>query len=294
MKNIVSGDSFKLEYQQLRAVVLTPWSSLYSRTRFNHSAFISEVRYKDILFTQKEQDQPGAKSTGGSGLCSEYKCPGMEDGIRAGEQWLKPGIGVLERKNEGWNHLDERRTEGLRTFVTADSRSAVFNVESPKVNGFAYRETRTITLSEDTIRLDIALTNTGDQPLELYDYCHNFISLGEEKVGPTYHLRLPVLAETERNFENRDMIQEPGGVTWRKTPVQPFFRISYDTVAGPKSWELYSSNSAISVSEHDSFHPEHIAVWGTDYCVSAEIYHRICPNPGETATWRREWTFRTG
>ena len=123
MKSILTGDRFVLEQGALRAELLTPWSSVYGRSRFAHSGFISGLWLGDVCFTQAEAGQSTQKSTGGIGLCSEYKCPDVEMDSAVGEEYLKIGVGVMTRTSDPWHLTDETLIEGLPTQLAAQSHT---------------------------------------------------------------------------------------------------------------------------------------------------------------------------
>ena len=292
METITTGDSFQLNCGLLQVEILTPWSTRYSRTRFNHSAFMSNVSMAGICFTQIERDQLSSKSSGGMGLCSEYKCPEIEQSSLIGSMWLKPGVGVLQRQTQKWTHLDERKTAGLPTTVKKSKDTAVFKVISPIIGGYGYKEIRTIQIRKNIIRLEIFLENTGSEILTLLDYCHNFISLSNNLICPKHHLWLPCVKNHEEIIASDTLIGEAGGATWTKTPRIPFFQIINNTNKSLPSWELRHEEMSLVVGESVDFEPHHLALWGLDYCVSAEVYHEIFVKPGEIDMWSREWYFR--
>lgn len=289
MKTILSGESVVLKNGELKAEVLTPWSETYCRTRFAHSGFISGLWLGDLRFTQAECGQTQQKSTGGIGLCSEYKCSTVEMDSAVGQEYLKIGVGVLVRTEKPWTIVDEQRLPGLPTAVNACDDAAVFECVSPFVNGYAYREKRTILLQGQVIRQEIELENTGAKTLDLSEYCHNFVSLGDLAIDETHRLELycarKLPTEPENCFQTTDF-----GAGWTRA-VQGSFYSSCELTpfTQPCAWKLTSSRTSASIAEMLDFDPASVYLWGTEYCVSAEVYKKLLIQPGETARWSREW-----
>ena len=293
MKQVLTGDFITLKSGGLTAQLITPWSGAYRRTRFHHAAQIRSVTVDGVRFTQAEQDQPGAKSTGGSGLCCEYKCPQLEEDVQVGEEWLKIGVGVLRRGEERWLHLDERRVEPLPTVVHACGDAAEFATEAGAVNGIAYREMRRVEVRPYTIRLYVRLENAGEKPFEVLDYCHNFVSLGDAPIDETHRLFLPALQDVTAMEPNPFFELHPGEMRFVQKPTESFFRPFQPAQAAAPAWTLRKEGSPLSVSETTSFTPDWVSLWGTDYCMCPEVYQRIQLQPGQSAEWTREWTFTT-
>lgn len=289
MNSILSGDRFLLQSGELKAEILTPWSTAYQRTRFAHSGFVSGLWLGDVRFTQAEQAQVGQKSTGGVGLCSEYKCASVEMDSAVGEEYLKIGVGVLTRTEKPWRIVDEQRLPGLPTAVSACSDAAVFDCLSPTVNGYAYREKRTLLLKGNVLRQEIELENKGEKVLDISEYCHNFVSLGDLPTDETHRLelfcarKLPTPADS--CFQTTAY-----GATWTK-PVTGSFCSECEVTgsAQPFAWRLSSSRTTSSIAEAIDFTPCEVYLWGTSYCVSAEVYRALRILPGDTARWSREW-----
>ena len=289
MKTLSSGDRFILKNGELKAEVLTPWSEAYHRTRFAHSGFISGLWLGDVCFTQEERGQAHQISTGGAGLCSEYKCSSIEMDSAIGEEYLKVGVGVLVRTEKPWTIVDEQRLAGLPTTVSVCEDAAVFECLSPVVNGYAYREKRTLTLQGQVLRQEIELENTGAKVLDISEYCHNFVSLGGIATDETHRLDLfcakKLPTEPDNCFQTTDY-----GACWTR-PVQGSFSSPCEVtpLTQPCAWKLTSSRTSTSIAEILDFQPSSAYLWGTEYCVSAEIFKGLHILPGETARWSREW-----
>lgn len=291
MDGIKNQDWFVLQAGNTEAAVLTPWTRLYRRTRFHRAAFVAELKVDGVCFTQKEQDQPHAASTGGMGLCCEYKCPELEKETEVGGLWLKPGVGILRRKEKEWTALDETTAEALPCLLEAGKDTAVFTTQTPLINETAYEEQRTLHLQPGKLTLEVRLRNIGIKTLHLLEYCHNFVSLGETPVGPGQRLLLPAVDNSKAIQAAGELIPTSTGIRWPQTPEKAFFRPKLPARKAEPAWRLEMENGTRAVEESVSFSPCWVSLWGTNYCVCAEVYQSLTLRQGEEASWRRTWKF---
>ena len=289
MKTITSGDRIILQSGLMKAEILTPWSNDYTLTRFAHTGFVSGLWMGDVCFTQAERAQAHQISTGGVGLCSEYKCPAIEMDSAVGEEYLKVGVGVLRRTEKPWRIVDEQRVQGLPASLSACEDAAVFECLSPMVNGYAYREKRTLQLKEGVLRQEIEMENTGEKALDISEYCHNFVSLGGIPTDETHRLEL-FGAQLQPTAAGSVLQRAECGAVWTG-PVSSSFSSECDVTgpAQPLAWRLTSSRTSASIAEALEFAPSSVYLWGTEYCVCAEVYKGLLIQPGQTARWSREW-----
>ncbi|MBE5766284.1 MAG: hypothetical protein E7335_03825 [Clostridiales bacterium] len=283
---------FILKSGDLKARVLVPESYRYTRTRFNHSAFVQDVWYKGVRFTQYERSQPGGfNTTEGSGICCEYNCQQIELDSQPGEMYLKPGIGVLKREEYTWSIVHHVKYEPLPTrYEIVGEDTAIFETDSPKVNGYAYYEKRVVKLDGNKLTKTVTLRNTGDKPFEMEEYGHNFISLGDEAVDENYKLEVPALKDTA-GLTNGVLYPVPGGFELEGEPSFSFYVKSSDTVKGEPAWRMTHKTLGWNCCEYTSFDPCRVAIWGDYYVLSCEVFLPIKLAPGEEMTWSRTWEF---
>ncbi len=284
-------DRYIIRSGELSAVVLAPESSEYARTRFNHSAFVPDVIYKGVHFGQKEQIDPAQTTTQGAGLCCEFICPEVEASVQVGEAYLKPGIGYVTRTEKPWFFTDNPPYRPLETSVTAQEDRILFATKTELVGGYAYREHRLIAASGDTLTLTVHFENMGEKPLNMAEYCHNFISLGMLRTGSGHHLALPCVNNPQSDPEKSHLLAETGGVTWPETGGL-FFQ-HFEDVRTPEgyAWRLSCEGSPLAVSETVSFDPVKLTLWGLDHVISPEVFLKVSIQPGEAADWTRVWRF---
>lgn len=317
------GSPVVIRSNRLTAEIAAP-GTVYSRTRFDWTGFIIQVTLDgEHTFCGPEDENP-AVGTGGIGICNEFgieKAVGYNDAL-PGQEFPKLGIGLLTRPdNEPYNFF--RPYEIARLFpihVEAAPQQVRFTVDPLDCRGYAVRETKTIQVDENCLQIEYLLKNTGSQPIATHEYCHNFIAIDRQPLGPEYSLRFPYpvnfeeIHETYRGFLppllrritpgfilkslvkrqlNQDVLQVNGQqIRWKFTPQKPFYSrpLGFTQTSQPQ-WEIIHEPSGVGVREYDSFAPERIAIWGTGRVVSAEIFNSINLSPGQSQSWTRRYEF---
>ena len=291
-RQVTDGDTLTLAAGELLAVVLTPWSARYRRTRFNHAGFIAEVTLGGVRFTGAEGGPEAEMINRGMGLCCEYKCPELDRDVQPGEQWLKPGVGVLTRGEAPWTFKDETECEGLPTEVSASADTARFTCESPVVSGYGYREERTLKVTEHTVLETVRLTNTGSREMDLLDYSHNFLSMNGKAVDEHTHLLLPCVPGTAEIAPDGAARGDWNGVAWNGVPQRYFLYKFFETKEAAFCWHLYRDDGTWCAAERLSEKASQFVLFGDSHTIAPEAYVRVYVKPGETKEWAREWFFR--
>lgn len=282
-------DFFILDNGVIKAKLLFPQNAKYTRTRFNHSGFISDIWYKNQKFSEYERSQEGFPTTEGSGLCCSYEPFSMENGPIEMQPVLMPGAGVMI-----WGDKKEQY-EPLDTRFCYDETSAVFETQSPDVNGYSYYEKREIALCGDEITEKVTFRNTGSKRLENSEYGHNFLSLAGIDISPDYQLQV-FCVNTPDGFSDNEMICRDGVFTFTDYPERTFFYKTYDTKKSENeyAWIMKSKETGISCYEKIDFTPVRVQVWGDYYVLCCEVFVGISLDPGEEISWTRTWGFSDG
>jgi hypothetical protein len=297
----------------------------YTGTRFDWSAFITQVTLDGKHTFCMPESLVEGQGTGGIGLCNEF---GNEwavgyDEAQPGELFPKLGIGLLKRPDEGrYNFFRPHElVEKFPIQIEAGTDTARFTVEPVECQGYAVRLEKTVRVVENTLILDYRLENTGSKAIVTHEYCHNFLGIDQLPIGPEYklvfpqevqreplpeslHQRLPrllrwlpkalkqKLAEGYLQRMNAAMVMQGSEITWNETPKGAFFaRLTGFEPRSQAQWELVHTPSGLRVQEIDDFTPTRLIVWGTGHVVSAEVYTDIRLQPGEVGHWARKYVF---
>ena len=293
-----------LQSDRLTVEIAQP-GSVYSGTRFDWTAFITQVTLdKTHTFCVPESFEPG-QGTGGVGLCGEF---GIEEVIgydeaQPGDPFPKLGIGLLARPDEqSYNFF--RPYEIVAPFPTrvmTGPTQARFTVEPLDCRGYAVRLTKTVTVEGAGLTIAYTLENVGEKPIVTTEYVHNFVRIDEHAIGPDYRLRMPYTiafatppaAFVDHMAQMMAVLDVHGGdIRWKATPEGNFYcRPLGFAATDAAQWELVHEPSGVGMREFDDFTPARVVVWGAAHVVSAEIFIPLNIQPGETQYWTRRYEF---
>lgn len=192
--------SIELQGSHLRLLVYLPdpGKGYYRGTRFDHAGMVGRVeaaghRYYADWKSPHDPEDPEA----GVGPCEEFGSP-VPPGYaaaRAGDPFLKIGVGVLARGDEAaYSFMRRYRVLAAGSWTTRHGADWVeFRQELAGPGGWAYDYTKRIQLASDrpAFTLRHTLRNRGRAPLRTNVYNHNFTTIDEDPAGPAYRVRLP-------------------------------------------------------------------------------------------------------
>jgi len=299
--------------------------TVYAGTRFDWSAFITQVTLDgQHTFCMPESLQPG-QGTGGIGLCSEFGnelAVGYAD-AQPGEPFPKLGVGLLKRPDAGgYNFFRPHEiVEKFPIQVEAGADQARYTVQPLECRGYAARLEKTVRAAANILTIDYRLENTGSKPLITHEYVHNFLGIDQQPIGPAYRLHFPQAVSREAPPDDLHKLAPPSlrwlprpvlqwvlktylgrmgqsvtikeeEITWNETPKGAFFaRLTGFQPRQEAQWELLHQPSGLRVCEIDDFSPTRLVVWGTAHVVSAEVYTDINLDPGGIKRWSRQYVF---
>ena len=276
--------------------------------RFDSTAIVTGVildgKYE---FCVPEQVLSHRKTTNGVGLCGEFVLDGPAEEAKAGEWFVKPGVGLLQQSEDNLPYNMWRRYEEKPFPVTAElcENTALFRQHCTVQNGWGIDIEKRFTLDENRLILDYSVKNSGEKACLLKEYQHNFVSLAGEYAQKGYRLSMPCNALTAEYENGRVHSQTTGeaaegvlsaegtDIVWQKDLEGLVLYHRGETILpdAPRYWKLSLEGSPVTMTEETDFTPTRIDVWAPEHCISAEYYQTVSIAPGETARWRRTWIF---
>lgn len=293
-----------LKSDKLRVELTSPGTPPNDYFRFDRTGFISEVTlYDGTRFCASEPRNLKHPSSNGRGFCSCYRFDTSME-VAKGAYFPILGVGLLKKPDEDKYSQFLRYDDGFIPFqiqrkFTEDT--AEYEVLPLPCNGYAVHEYRTIAVKGDMITNRVRLENVGSKPMEIVEYCHNFISIGGMAVGPDYTIDFPQIndlsgtqqKDAERGTETNFLTNGKGFRMKQYEPGDFSVAISdYSFYKGePFVWRVSNRAAGAYVEGRDTINLKRVKIWTCDHMVCPEIYQHISIQPGESWEWSRELRF---
>lgn len=215
-----------------------------------------------------------------------------------GEAFVKIGVGLLTKPEEekyGFMNPYTIASTGRWTFG-CDEDWVEFKQVLGGPRGWGYEYTKRLTLAEAGPGFTIAhaLANTGTKPIDTTVYCHNFVVLDDEPVGPNYRIEFPFDLKPREHrgkveFKGRELVM-PEVLTdsvWIAFTGAGFTPAQHTvTLTNRRTGTGVRIQGNRPVSEW-RFYAEKTAA-------CPEPFVRIRVPPGTEATWRTVYTLLAG
>lgn len=289
--------SIILKNDRLTVEIAKPGEAPNTTRRFDRAGFVTQVTLDGKhTFCSREPDNLPHPSTGGYGLCNEYRlpAPALEAGV--GEKFPKPGIGIMTKDIDGkFVMYHQYPCDDYDIDITCTDTSATFCTKAKPCMGYAISQTKVLMLDGNQLRMEIELKNVGDVKLEFDEYCHNFVTIDRLPIGPDYFISLPVTSQVGKSTKSGiALVGKENGVGFAEYSNEPtLFDIDGSEFIGeaPFTWKLTHQKTSAAVSETVSLMPEKMVIWTIDHIVSPEAICHFELEVGEAASWSRTWTF---
>jgi hypothetical protein len=276
----------------------------YRGTRFDWSGLVTKAEtggytvFSNWLGSPADPTYPST----GSGTFEEF---GIESPLGyaeapAGGTFVKIGIGVLEKPAEAKYNFGNayKIVRPGEWQVTTGDRSIEFRQELAHPAGYAYRYTKRVALADAGagFTIDHTLANTGTKRIDTDHYCHNFLTVDGDPVGPNYALRFgfPATAKTPKELFG---IAEVRGD--RLVFVKPLMDKEYvqSQILG---WDDAAATNRVTVEHAPSGLALHIQgdrplsklnVWSVKTTLCPEPFVRVALDPGQSMSWATRYEF---
>ena len=274
----------------------------YQLSRFDWTGKIVSVRYQEHQFAGVERTDWAETNQGGRGFYNEFgiDAPVGYEETETGDWFHKIGVGLL-KKEAGPYRFDHPYEVQAADFQVASQPDKIqITCQSPFYGGYAYVLIKEIELLSSGFRINYRLENTGDKTIITNEYCHNFLTLDGDLMGPDYVLQLPFVLRPERFGEhlNPEQKVELGQreIGFKATPEAQFF---FSHLSGGEKvkaqWDLLNRKRKIGIREIGSFRTKKVNLWGWRHVISPELFIDISLPPGQVMNWARQYeVFETG
>jgi len=264
----------------------------YRGTRFDWSGMIGIVQYKGhefFGFWRHVPHDPMAP-TGVVGPSDTYREAGLGyDEAKVGEGFLRIGVGSLKKKDEPVYdyHYDYELLDYGEWSIEKGADWIEFTHEIEGNYGYGYSYKKTIRLNESGFDVRHDLLNTGSKRIDTDQYSHNFITIDNERAGPSTKITYPYPI-TPDGGRPGPLVVKGDSVSFSEALEEgaanlPLKGFSDNPSDNSVKVENTSSGAGISVSVDRRLEKQ--GFWTNGLALCPENETRIAAEPGETETW---------
>jgi hypothetical protein len=295
----IANDSVKL------TVYLPGESGFYRGPRFDWSGMISRVEYRGhTLFAPRHTPHVPTLQDMAFGTAEEF---GMDtalnfDQVEPGQPFLKIGVGAMVRPASG--RYDFQKEYPVVTPAPWTSRSGDEFVESTQtqavVDGWGYQYVKRIELlaGEPGWVVIRTLSNAGTHEINTAHYCHNFLVVDDQPIGPGYSIEYPAVPQIPKNALTQDSISVRGNAIGLDKPL----------VAGKPVWaplgglvtgQLYhmilrEASTGLELDIRGDRPLTKAVLYAETRCLCPEAFIDLRVSPGQSQEWRTEYRLKIG
>lgn len=289
------GSVFSMQLRSSRLIVdIAPPGSIYRRSRFDWTAFITQVTL-DHQHTYCCPESRDGTGSGGHGLCNEFGIlgtPGFDEAAD-GDLFPKLGVGLLtrpDRKPYSFSRDYHVQPFPVEVSCSDDLTQAQFTLSSLPCRDFAFELHKSLRVAGHQLTIDYVLSNTGKRPVMTEEYVHNFLApngLGPQ-TGATLITSFPLNLDSPIAGTTIALDR----LRWTQNAASIFYsRISQVPNDVPSWWELRHPLAGLGLREETSVPWHRMAIYGTADLVSPEAFVPIHLQPGQQQAWSRKFTF---
>ncbi len=271
----------------------------YRGTRFDWTSQIVSIELDGThRFGSAEYPRDDARHfEGGRGLSCEF---GIRDavgyaGCAVGDWFPKIGVAFLRREDGPYDFFHHYREARPQSYRVDDSLPGAVRMEAAgeRCRGYGWRLVRTWSVDGAALECAARLENTGDEPIETDEYCHNFLRLGAAPVGPDYRVSFsfPIPAVAPEVADPSSCLRGAAPEFVREPAADFYLGGLLASPAEEASWTVRDARTGLSVTERLSGSAYRCALWGRSHVISPELFIRVSVEPGRSREWKRRWEF---
>ena len=289
----------------------------YRSTRFDWSGVIASLEYNGHHyygpwftgadasvrdFVYRGADILVSTQSGVVGPAEEFQRPQGYSTAKAGETFVKIGVGVLRKKDDtpysAYNTYEIVDAGTWTSRPHADSVEFSQELTDPRSGyGYVYRKIVRLTAGRPELVIEHSLQNTGRLPLDANQYNHNFLVLDGASTGPEFTISFPFQIQTTRPPDPKLAEIRANQIVYLKTlegeervtfPIQGFGK-------EPKDYDVRveSRRTGAGFRVTSDRPPASIGFWSIRSVISVEPFVDVTTEPGRTTTWKYVYTYYT-
>jgi len=220
------------------------------------------------------------------------------DAAQPGGTFLKPGVGVLRRRDDKPYHFTTpfELVNGGTWTVDAKPDHVTFVQELRDPGGYAYRYEKTVRLTpgQPQLVLEHRLTNLGQRRLETTVYDHNFLVMDRQPSGPDFSVKFPFAVGTVG--PEHPLVRAEGREVRFAQPLEKgnsayLALTGHGPTAADYDIRVENRRTKAGVRIRGDRPMAKLAFWTNPANLSPEPFLALDVAPGQTTTWTITYDF---
>jgi hypothetical protein len=220
------------------------------------------------------------------------------DQAKPGELFVKPGVGVLRRIDDGPFKFSAPYpiADGGKWSVSARGDGISFRQDLSGPSGISYIYKKVLKLDKHrpVLILEHAMKNTGTKLIETDVYNHDFFMLDGAPTGPGMVVRFPFEPKSETGFANGARIDGKEIVYERELQTGESAASSltgFSSNASDFDFTVENEKTGVGVEQSGDLAISSLYFWSIRTTICPEAYVHLKIAPGQTAHWTIRYRF---
>jgi hypothetical protein len=220
------------------------------------------------------------------------------DQAKPGELFVKPGVGVLRRTDDGPFKFSApcAIVDGGKWTVSARGDGVSFrqDLSGPAGISYIYKKVLKLDKHRPVLILEHAMKNTGTSPIETDVYNHDFFMLDGLPTGPGMVVRFPFEPKADPGFANGARIDGKEIVYERELQTGESAASSltgFSSNVSDFDFTVENQKTGVGVEQSGDLPISSIFFWSIRTTICPEAYVHLKIAPGQTAHWTIRYRF---
>ena len=287
----------------------------YRGTRFDWSGVINSLEYAGHNFygpwftksdptvrdfAYQDSDIAVGIPSGSMGPAEEFQTPLGYDTAKAGETFIKVGVGVLRKDDEtpynNYKHYEIADPGKWTVKTTADSIEFTQELASPAGFGYRYRKTIRLVSGKPQMTIEHSLRNTGKLAIKTRVYDHNFLVLDHLPTGD-YTVTVPYEIKSTRAPDAKFAEIHGKQLAYVKT-LENQERLTaglqgFGADASDYDFRIDNKKAGVGMRIQGDRPLQSASLWSIRSVMAVEPFIDIPAEPGQDCTWSYTYTYYT-
>jgi hypothetical protein len=257
------------------------------KTRFDRTACVTQVRLDEqpMIDHQGMPDEIGILGVGVLGY----------EEAKVGEPYLKIGVGLLQRSRAGAYEFsqDDPLIQAIPVKITGmpEENRLIAQQQSPKVNGYAYKWTKTFHVDSHAgqLTLDYELANVGDKAFTFEHYNHQYLTMGGRSLDQDHLIELghdiPAIPHACMHMQKHRLVIEG------QPDMSSFIAVNEPLSVTQANLRITYAPTGLRVTVTGDSPAYRMVYYITPTSFTPERFYRNTIAPGATAHWQMRYTW---